>query len=123
VNKTVRYIAWFTAIVVTGALALGGTLALAFPAVRQVIFGTTAYGSVLPKVTQQAQRSIVYDKYGNQIDVFFAEDRSPVELKDVSKTLIQAVLAIEDRNFYEHHGVDVKALGRAFVDNLGAGTV
>jgi penicillin-binding protein 1A len=123
VNRTVRYIAWFTAIVVTGALALGGTLALAFPAVRQVIFGTTAYGSVLPKVTQQAQRSIVYDKYGNQIDVFFAEDRSPVELKDVSKTLIEAVLAIEDRNFYEHHGVDVKALGRAFVDNLGAGTV
>jgi membrane peptidoglycan carboxypeptidase len=123
VNRTVRYLAWFAAIIVVGAFALGGSLALAVPAAREVVFGTTAYGSVLPKVTRQAQRSVVFDKYGNQIQVYFSEDRSPVELKDVPKTLIDAVLSIEDRNFYEHNGVDVKALGRAFVDNLGAGSV
>jgi penicillin-binding protein 1A len=123
VSRTFRYIAWFTAIVVVGACALGGTLALAVPAGREMVFGTTAYGSVLPKVTKPAQRSIVYDRYGNPIDVFFSEDRSPVDLKDVPQTLIDAVLAIEDRNFYEHNGVDVKALGRAVVDNLSAGEV
>jgi penicillin-binding protein 1A len=122
-RSTVRYFAWFAAIVTVGALALGGSLALAVPATRQVLFGTTAYGSVLPKITAPAQRSIVYDKYGNPIDAFYAEDRSPVAMKDIPPNLIHAVIAIEDRNFYEHHGVDVKATARALIDNLGAGQV
>jgi penicillin-binding protein 1A len=122
-RKAVRYFAWFAAIVVVGALALGGSLALAVPAARQVLFGTTAYGSVLPKITAPAQRSIVYDKYGNPITVYYAEDRSPVAMKDIPRNLINAVIAIEDRNFYEHNGVDVKATARALIDNLGAGKV
>jgi penicillin-binding protein 1A len=122
-RKTGRYLAWFAAIVLVGALALGGSLALAVPAARQVMFGTTAYGSVLPKITAPAQRSIVYDKYGNPIDAYYAEDRSPVAMKDIPKDLINGVIAIEDRNFYEHNGVDVKATARALIDNLGAGEV
>lgn len=122
-GKTVRYVAWFAAIVVIGSFALGGSLALAVPAARQVLFGTTSYGSVLPKVTRQPERSIVYDKFGNQIDTYYAEDRSPVSLKDIPPTLVNAVISIEDRNFWTHHGVDVKGTIRAFVDNLGAGGV
>jgi penicillin-binding protein 1A len=118
-----RYFIRFFALVLVGALALGGSLALVWPATRQVIFGTTAYGSVLPKVQTQPMRTVVYDRYGNPIDTLFDKDRSPVPLKGVAPVLVNAVLSIEDHDFYKHSGVDPKALARAFFSNIGSGKV
>ncbi len=49
------------------------------------------------------------------------EDRKLVQLKQVPQHLIDALLAIEDRDFYDHWGVSVKAVTRAMVNNLRAG--
>ncbi len=49
------------------------------------------------------------------------EDRILIQLKEVPPLLIQALLAIEDRHFYEHHGVAPAAILRAFLVNLRAG--
>ncbi|WP_313999009.1 transglycosylase domain-containing protein [uncultured Paenibacillus sp.] len=46
------------------------------------------------------------------------EDRRLVALDDVPKSVIDAVLAIEDNNFEDHIGVDVKGLGRALKQKL-----
>ncbi|MES2906850.1 MAG: PBP1A family penicillin-binding protein [Pseudomonadota bacterium] len=46
-----------------------------------------------------------------------------VPLKEMSPYLPQAVIAIEDRNFYHHFGVDPLGLGRAVVNNVMAGGV
>ncbi len=46
-----------------------------------------------------------------------------VRLKDMSPYLPEAVVAIEDRRFYHHFGVDPIGLTRALVTNLVAGTV
>ncbi|NWH09095.1 MAG: PBP1A family penicillin-binding protein [Alphaproteobacteria bacterium] len=46
-----------------------------------------------------------------------------VELKDIPPHLIEAVLAIEDRRFYGHWGVDPEAMLRALVANVEAGRV
>ena len=43
--------------------------------------------------------------------------------KKCPAVIIDAVLAIEDRNFFTHHGVDVKAMLRALWRNLKAGGV
>lgn len=51
------------------------------------------------------------------------EDRQVVSLSEVSPFLKQAVLAIEDKNFYEHFGIDVLAIVRAFFVNLQAGRI
>lgn len=40
-------------------------------------------------------------------------NRQPVQLTDISPWLVKATLAIEDRRFYEHSGVDVRGLARA----------
>jgi len=42
---------------------------------------------------------------------------------ELPRTLIAALLAIEDRRFYSHHGVDPVAIGRAFLKNLRSGGV
>lgn len=41
-----------------------------------------------------------------------------VELKDISPSLIKSVIKLEDKNFYDHSGVDWKALGGAFIRSI-----
>lgn len=49
------------------------------------------------------------------------EDRVLVKLADVPTGLVDALLAIEDRDFYEHHGISLKGITRAFYANVVAG--
>lgn len=49
------------------------------------------------------------------------EDRILITLKDVPKTLVGALIAVEDKKFYEHQGINPMAIGRAFLANLKAG--
>jgi penicillin-binding protein 1B len=51
------------------------------------------------------------------------EDHKPVRLDETPRVLIDAVLAAEDHRFFEHGGVDVRALLRAAWANLRAGRV
>jgi len=51
------------------------------------------------------------------------EQRIPVELATVPDHLIQAVLAVEDQRFYEHHGLDGRRIGGALLANLRAGAI
>ena len=48
---------------------------------------------------------------------------APVDLADLPPHLTDAVLAIEDRRFRSHLGVDLRGIGRALVANLAAGGV
>ena len=47
----------------------------------------------------------------------------PVPLELMSEPLQQAVLAAEDRRFYEHNGVDVRRIGAAMLANLRRGRI
>ena len=49
--------------------------------------------------------------------------RFEVELSRISPAVIRTILAVEDRNFYSHHGVDFQALMRAFSQNLLHGRI
>jgi 1A family penicillin-binding protein len=51
------------------------------------------------------------------------EEHKPVRLEEMPKVLINAVLAAEDHRFFEHGGVDLRALARAAWANLRAGRV
>ena len=55
----------------------------------------------------------------NAIATFSAEeDRTNVQLEDVPEVLQQAVLATEDRDYYEHGGIDPVGIGRALYQDL-----
>ena len=51
------------------------------------------------------------------------EDRVLVQRKELPDLLVKALLAVEDRDFYNHHGVNLKAIARAMWANLRAGGV
>ena len=55
---------------------------------------------------------------GEVIKTFAAYTFSHVELKEVPKELIQALIATEDKNFYKHPGYDVPGLVRSIIVNI-----
>lgn len=57
--------------------------------------------------------SILYDRNGEVIARLFIENRTPVELHQMSNSLIRAVLAAEDSAFYQHGGIRIGSIMRA----------
>ncbi|MCQ2738837.1 MAG: PBP1A family penicillin-binding protein [bacterium] len=60
---------------------------------------------------------------GEIIKTFAAYTFSNVELKEVPKQLTEALIATEDKNFYNHKGYDLLGLSRSMVANILAGHV
>ena len=60
---------------------------------------------------------------GQVIKTFAAYTFANVELKEVPKELVQALIATEDKNFYKHPGYDIVGLVRSMVANVLAGRV
>ena len=77
--------------------------------------------SLQQTLTTPAQRSYVYDRNGKLMTTLFDVDRAPVKLSAVPKQLQEAVIAIEDRKFYQHNGVDLAGMFRAFTRDAGSG--
>ena len=51
----------------------------------------------------------------------FVEKRDPVPLNAIPDDLKKALIATEDRNFYQHSGVDLKGILRAVISDIRAG--
>ncbi|HEX7186193.1 MAG TPA: PBP1A family penicillin-binding protein [Thermoanaerobaculia bacterium] len=51
------------------------------------------------------------------------QERRPVELKNVSQDLVEAVVAAEDDNFFDHHGVSFTGVARALWVNMRGGQI
>lgn len=58
---------------------------------------------------------------GTLMAVLASENRQPKPLKDISKNLIDATIAVEDSRFYEHRGVDLHGIARAMFRNASEG--
>ena len=65
----------------------------------------------------------VYANDNQVLGYFFKEKRFLVTLSQMSPWLPKAFLAAEDASFYQHEGVDLTAIARAFVINIKAGHV
>ncbi len=75
-----------------------------------------------PEQLAISETSIVFDKDGKEIaKIYGAENRTPVKIQDVPKVVIDAFLATEDVRFFDHMGVDFRALARAAVAQLTGG--
>ncbi len=74
----------------------------------------------LPDFAELASRSYVYDSQGNELAVYEVENSQPISLADVPKRVIDAFLAVEDQEFYVHHGVNVRSLMRATLSNFAS---
>jgi penicillin-binding protein 1A len=99
-------------------LGLGGlmlALALAIPAFRE-----TSDEDWLKK----SELAVTFlDRYGNEVGSRGIRHNDSIPLDQFPDHLIKAVLATEDRRFYEHFGIDVPGTLRALLTNARAGGV
>lgn len=81
------------------------------------VFGPVPNRSSLENI-QQMQASRVISADGIQMGTFHLQNRTMVSLDEVSPLMIDALIAIEDIRFYEHNGIDNRALARVFVRTI-----
>jgi len=113
----------FATVIVGGGIVVAFTLAALGPRIAD-IYAANESTAVEINLEELALRTIVYDANGDEFDVLYGEqNRELVELEDVSQALIDAVIAVEDEGFYEHTGIDAKAIARAFIRNVNAGGI
>lgn len=102
---------WQKSIVAVGLVLVGCAFALA------TAIAVTSHRIGPPPIAMADDLSkIVVDRNGNLLRAFTTRDdrwRLPVDVNDVDKRYLQLLTAFEDKRFYQHHGVDVQALGRA----------
>lgn len=73
------------------------------------------------KAFEFAETTIIYDKDGREAAALATvENREYVEFGDIPEMVYRAFVAVEDRRFYEHEGVDFWAIGRAIVKDIMA---
>ena len=66
-----------------------------------------------------AEESQLLDSSGAVIAHFYDKQRIVVPSANIADVMKKAIVAIEDKRFYEHNGVDATGIARALVSNLG----
>ncbi|MEO6126081.1 MAG: transglycosylase domain-containing protein [Ilumatobacteraceae bacterium] len=118
--RRVTWILRLTCLVLAGALFITGVVAAIAPRIWGAANSHDELPTTLPAFEPLAQRSYVYDRAGNEIAIFEQENVQPFTLAQVPKTVVQAVLAVEDKEFYVHDGVNVRSLIRATLSNFSS---
>ncbi len=83
-----------------------------------IILSLYAYAFITPKFNINTSKSITYyDKYGN--DLFQEREKNDyVELSNISDYVKNAIVSIEDKNFYNHKGFDYLRIAKAMFVNI-----
>lgn len=114
-NAVINTIATAVCVLLAAALGAGIGLFLAFANTLPPVESLEEYR---PNIVTQ-----VLSDSGEPIAEFYVERRIVIPLKEVPKHLMDATLAVEDSSFYQHVGVDLRGIARAFVNNLRAGRI
>lgn len=100
------------AILIVGGLVMGITGVAVFNAWR-----------VLPKnyslnTYTPIEATRIFSTDGIMLGSVFQENREVVPFKDIPKNLVDATVAVEDKRFYNHVGVDLKGIAGAVAQNI-----
>jgi membrane peptidoglycan carboxypeptidase len=93
------------------AIALGGLVAKA---------SADGFGDLPSELKVQAPPQITFLYASDNktlLGTFYAENRLQIRLTDIPKVMRDAIIAAEDERFYDHNGVDLQGIVRAFVAN------
>lgn len=83
-----------------------------------LLIGLYTYAYLSPKLDLKTSGSLYL--YDNKNDLVYQGSRSNewANLEDISDNLKNAVIAVEDKNFYNHHGFDYLRIAKAMLTNI-----
>lgn len=83
-----------------------------------VIIGLYTYAFLSPKLElRTAGQFYIYDSK-DELVYQGSKSRKWVDIEDINYNLINAVVSIEDKNFYDHHGFDYLRIAKAMYQNI-----
>ena len=93
--------------------------------VSSILFDLKAQATTfdLSQLDQMESASVILDRNGKIFGQIYVENRETVPYEKLPPDLINAVVAVEDTKFYEHHGYDLLGIIRAALKNVIAGHV
>ncbi|MFN3431232.1 MAG: transglycosylase domain-containing protein, partial [Candidatus Sericytochromatia bacterium] len=110
---TSRVLLFMSAVAVFGALGCAAGLGASLSQLPDV----GALDGYIPHETSK-----IYDRKGHLLaNVHGEENRVVIPLHDIPKFVQQAIIAMEDTDFYNHYGVDPKGITRALLVNVAEG--
>ncbi len=101
-----RLALWFLAAGVVAGVSVGLFITRDIPEVDSLQFTT-------PNIMTR-----IYARDGQVLQEYGQEKRTLVQYSDISPYFFQALVAVEDANFYHHHGVSPKGLLRALIQDI-----
>ncbi len=83
------------------------------------------YSKDLPRPEKFSEKQFtestnIFDKTGGVLlyKIYGEEKRTIVEFDSISEYLKQAIISAEDKNFYNHYGIDINGTARAIITNI-----
>lgn len=104
--------------ILTGVCAVPFVLAFIF--ILMIYFG---YFGPVPDTDelssiQNYEASQVYSSDGKILGTYYFQNRTEVSLEEINPLMTRALIAVEDARFYEHNGVDERALARVLFKTI-----
>jgi membrane peptidoglycan carboxypeptidase len=119
----VHRLAWpfrFVAVILAGALLTTSVVLAVAPRLWRIANAHEELPVELPEFQPLSQRTLVYDAFDNVIAVYERENSQPIRLAQVPSSVISALLAVEDNEYFIHHGVNVRGFFRALLSNFAS---
>jgi len=111
------------AVIALAVIATLGTIASIGGGAAVFAYGSSCDLSSLRSI-RIGQNSFLYAANGSLLGSIPAErNRQPVQVDGMSPWIRKATIAVEDRRFYEHDGVDIEGIARAAVADVKAGRI
>jgi penicillin-binding protein 1A len=107
-------------ITLAAALLFGAVTVAIAPRIWGVANGWSGDPIALPAFEALAQPSVALAADGSVIAAFERENSQPITLAEVPETVIDSFLAVEDREFFRHNGINARSLFRATVSNVAS---
>lgn len=108
-NKPFWFKGTFYALVVIVGLLLGG------------IVGIIIGFNIPTEPPPPKAATILYDVNEKEVSRLFQENRVPISLDQIPQTMKDAIIAVEDREFYKHRGVNFRSIVRALIVDIREG--
>jgi penicillin-binding protein 2A len=97
-------------------------------AIFAFLIGGTVYYQVVDtnidpeKLKIEIKPTVIYDKNGQQMAGFYQDIKYNTKYEDIPIEIIQALVSTEDKDFYQHPGLSIKGIIRAWYSNFKTNT-
>lgn len=107
-------------IIAAGALLMTSVVIAVAPRLWAIANAHSEDPVELPDFEPLAQRTYVYDTNGNEIALYELENSQPIDFAEIPEHVVRAFLTVEDKEFFNHDGVNVRSLFRATLSNFAS---